>query len=243
MSDPDLLRIAYKKLSTNKGALTPGPYGDTPDGFSEEKIQIISKKILNGTYTWSPIKRIMIPKPGKTTKRPLGIPEFTDKLIQETIRMTLESIYEPHFNNINCNSGFRPNRDCAYAIRKIRQKAQFATQVIEGDIVGAYNNVNHPILMKLLSKRIKDKKFLKLLWNGLKSGIIENNSFTDSFLGVPQGGICSPIIFNIYMHEFDLFMLTFNSELSKIEPVGPKVTTEYARLKSRRTRLINKIKN
>lgn len=241
VSDPDILRIAYNKLSTNKGALTAGPYGRTADGFSEQKIQEMSKQLLTGKYQWAPIKRIMIPKPGKTVKRPLGIPDFDDKIVQESIRMVLESIYEPHFNQLDANSGFRPNRDCAYAIRKIRQKAQFSTHVIEGDIIGAYNNVNHTILIKTLSKRIKDKKFLNLILSGLKSGIMDKSIILDSFLGVPQGGICSPILFNIYMHEFDEFVLSLQSELNTIKPSGPKVNSDYAKLKSQQSRLIKQI--
>lgn len=242
VANPDLLRIAFNKLSRNKGAMTPGSAGTTADGFSENKIQEISTQILSGTYKWSPIKRIMIPKPGKKVKRPLGLPDFGDKIVQEAIRNVLEAIYEPHFHKIDVNSGFRPNRDCAYAIRSIRRKAQFATHAIEGDIVGAYNNVNHKKLMKFLSYRIKDKKFLKLIWTCLKSGILQDLTFTDSYIGVPQGGITSPILFNIYMHEFDLYMLELIQNTESTLAIGPKVTSRYSTLKSSQSRQKKKLK-
>lgn len=239
-ANPDILRIAYTKLSKNKGAMTPGTKGLTADSIGEKTIQKISNQILTGNYKWNPVKRIFIPKPGKSTKRPLGLPDFNDKIVQEAIRMTLEVIYEPLFAKYDLNSGFRPKRDCAHAIRSIRQKAQFSTYAIEGDIKGAYDNVNHKILIKILSNKIKDKKFLRLIWTGLKAGIMEDLTFTDSFIGVPQGGIASPILFNIYMHNFDFYMYKMTKETNENEVI--KINPEYAKLKSERDRKKNKIK-
>ncbi len=241
LSDPDILRIAYNKLSKNKGSLTPGSKGITADSMSEDTIQKISSKLKTGSYKWSPVKRIFVPKPGKSVLRPLGLPDFDDKIVQEAIRMVLEAIFEPAFAHYELNSGFRPKRDCSSAIRKIKRGAQFSTLAIEGDIKGAYDNVNHTILIKILSRRIKDKKFLDLIWSGLKAGILLDLTYTDSFVGVPQGGIASPILFNIYMHEFDLYMNEKMTELNS-DRTSNKVTPQYAKLKSEQSRTSEKIK-
>ncbi len=194
LSNPDILRIAYNKLSKNRGSLTPGSKGITSDSMSEDTIQKISLKLKTGNYKWSQVKRIFVPKPGKSALRPLGLPDFDDKIVQEAIRMVLESIFEPAFAHYELNSGFRRKRDCASAIRKIKRGPQFSTLAIEGDIKSAYDNVNHTILIKILSQRIKDKKFLDLIWSGLKAGILLDLTYTDSFVRVPQGGIAKPYL-------------------------------------------------
>lgn len=186
----------------------------------------------------------MIPKPGKSEKRPLGLPDFDNKMVQEVIRMILESIYEPEFDYYDCNSGFRPKRDCNHAIRNISQKAQFADFAIEGDIVGAYNNVDHDILINLIKTRVKDNKFLKLIYDGFKAGIVEDFTYYDTILGVPQGGISSPILFNIYMHEFDKYVLnTLKNEVALTNELTHRVevTAEYSTKKSQLLRARQKL--
>lgn len=208
LCDKEILRLSYKKIANNKGAMTPGVVNITATDINESFINKLSKELKERKFKWNPAKRIYIEKPGKNNKkRPLGINDYKNKIVQESIRMILEIIFEPSFDEIDTNTGFRPNRDCAYSIEKIKRKAQFADIVIEGDIVGAYDNVNHDILMELLKRRIRDNKFLDLIHKGLKAGIMEDKTYSDTFLGIPQGSICSPILFNIYMHEFDLFIL------------------------------------
>lgn len=245
ISDVDLLLLAYRKLSRNKGALTPGSTNNTADNVSIKSIQNLSKNLKNGTFKWTPIRRVKIPKPGKKDKRPLGIIDFDNKMVQEAIRLTLEAIYEPIFRQLEANYGFRPKRDCIKAIRDIRQQAQFANLVIEGDINSAYDNVNHKILIRILKRNIKDAKFLKLIEDGLKAGIMEGYTYFDTFLGLPQGGIASPILFNIYFHEFDKFII--NNLSPYVENLksksSPQITTEYARLKSQIFRDKNKLKS
>jgi len=187
--------------------MTPGSVNITATDINEKKLEEIGTELKEQRFIWNPAKRIYVEKPGnKKKKRPLGINDFKNKIVQEAIRMILESIYEPEFESLNTNSGFRPNKDCAYAIEKIKKEAQFSNLVIEGDIVGAYDNVDHEILFDILKRRIKDKKLLKLIYKGFKAGIVEEKTYIDTFLGIPQGGVCSPILFNIYMHEFDIFM-------------------------------------
>jgi retron-type reverse transcriptase len=199
----DLLRLAFRKLSRNKGALTPGTENSTADGVSEREIEKISAAIKEGKFIWTRTRRIWIPKPGKTELRPLGLPDFSNKMVQEVIRMILESIYEPEFKYLDVNYGFRPNLGCGDAINRILTKSNGADFFIEGDIKGAYDNVNHERLMQILAKRIKDHKFLNLIRSGLKCGIMDAGQPVDTLLGIPQGGIASPILFNIYMNEVD----------------------------------------
>jgi retron-type reverse transcriptase len=205
----DLIRISYNKLKNNKGAMTPGTIQSTADGMSENLIQKLHEDLKNGTFKWNPVARINIQKPGRSkgVTRPLGLPDFTDKLIQHNISFILNCIYEPEFQYLNCNFGFRPKIGCNNAIKQIRIYTNSMDVAIEGDIIGAYDNVQHNILMKILRKRIKDEKFLKLIYDALKIGHMKDNTYYDSFLGTPQGGIHSPILFNIYMNEFDKYII------------------------------------
>lgn len=231
--DKNMLRIAYRTLSKNKGAMTPGSVEITTTDINEKFLDELSIELKMGTFKWNPSKRIYIEKPGKAKKRPLGINDSKNKIVQEVIRMILEAIYEPSFEQYEVNSGFRPKRDCAYAIRRIKKDAQFAEIVIEGDIEGAYDNVNHEVLMGIIMKRIKDNKFLHLLYKGFKAGIIQDYVYFDTFLGVPQGGVCSPILFNIYMHELDVYMETEIKEF--IDSQNVNKTTFRAENKDRAT--------
>lgn len=204
IANPTLLITAYGNIQTNKGALSEGTDpSDTVDGFNELLVENIGNNLRNGCYKWKSSKLIEIPKPGKTKKRPLGIQNFSDKLVQECIRIVLTAIYEPTFQEYDCNHGFRPNRSTHTVLRKIAVHVQGMEYALEGDIVGAYPAVNHNILIKLLKKKISDKKFLKLIENGLKQDIIFGNKIIHNKKGTPQGAIASPILFNIYMHEFD----------------------------------------
>ena len=248
ISDKEILRLAYKKLSKNKGAMTPGSGNITYCNINESFLDKLSEELKKEEFTWNPFRRIYVEKLGnKKKKRPFGINDYKNKIVQEAIRLVLESIYEPEFSFYDTNSGFRPKKDCPHAIENIKINAQFANLVIEGDIVGAFDNVNHTILFNIIKRRIKDKKFLKLLYSSFKAGIVEEKTFIDTFLGVPQGGICSPILFNIYMHEFDIFM---SEQLSIIinekDPNSRKNRTikensEYKKLRNRRKKCENDI--
>jgi retron-type reverse transcriptase len=171
----DLLRIAYNKLKKNKGALTPGSNNSTADGMSQEILDKIQRSLIQNSFKWSAVLRIMIPKPGKKELRPLGLPDFDNKVVQECIRMVLDSIYEPEFEAYNTNYGFRPGKGVFQAIDSIRLWASGSDYVIEGDIKGAYPSVNFEILLNLLKERIGDIKFLKLIKSGLNAGIMEGN--------------------------------------------------------------------
>lgn len=228
---PDILRIAYSKIKGNKGALTPGTDPNTSaDTFAEEQIQELSRKLKTGKFKWKPVRRIMIDKPGKTEKRPLGLPDFDDKIVQCAILILLEAAYENEFEKLNCNFGFRPNKDTNAAMEKINLEAKFYQFGVEGDIDGAYNNVQQKILLENLGERFTDKKFLSLIQKGLECGYMLDFQTYPTLLGTPQGSICSPILFNIYMQPFDKYVLT--EMLSELQ-VNQNNSQPQAQIKTR----------
>jgi RNA-directed DNA polymerase len=215
LCDPFTFVNAYARVSKNKGALTKGVEQDseTIRLFGNTLAEKISKKFRNRKYKWNPVRRTMIEKPGKKKKRPIDTPTQEDRIVQEAIRGILEAIYEPEFAAFEkmtdfraTNYGFRPRRSTWQAVNTIKQKSRGITQVVEGDIVGAYNNVDHDILLSILSRRIKDKNFLTCIGELLKSGIMHRDTYIHSIIGTPQGGIVSPLLFNIYMFEFDKYV-------------------------------------
>lgn len=203
---------ALGDLRPNKGVGTPGTNQETLDSMDLNKIKKICKQMKEGTFKFGPFRRVYIPKPGKKKKRPLGIPNFMDRIVQGAIRIILESIYEPVFKTIDCNFGFRRGLSPHDAIKRITRAGTACNYALEGDIVGAYDNVNVEKLIKILGKRISDKKFLNLIKQGCYCGMLDMGKRVDTLLGVPQGGIASPILFNIYMNEFDLYI---NNKLTR----------------------------
>jgi len=196
----DIYFAAYQKLYANRGATTKGIDDDTADGFSDFYVAELIQSLKDGTYKVKPVKRVYIPKQnGKM--RPLGIPSFRDKLLQEVVRMILEAIYEPTFDG---NShGFRPEKSCHTALKQIKSDFTGVVWFIEGDIKGCFDNINHEKLIEILGRKIKDSRFLNIIRQFLKAGYIENWKYNATYSGSPQGGICSPILANIYLNELD----------------------------------------
>lgn len=196
----DIYYAAYQKLYANRGATTKGIDDDTADGFSTHYMKELIHDLENGTYRANPVRREYIPKKnGKM--RPLGIPSFRDKLLQEAVRMILEAIYEPVFDDHS--HGFRPNRSCHTALRQISSDFTGVVWFIEGDITGCFDNIDHEILIDILARKIKDSKFLNVIRQFLKAGYVENWKYNKTYSGTPQGGIVSPILANIYLNELD----------------------------------------
>jgi len=215
LCDPYTFINAYAKISKNKGALTKGVSEDEQVMlfFGQFDATKIAQKFKEGKYKFKPTRRKWIPKPGKKKMRPIDTPTQEDRIVQEAIRGILEAIFEPEFaefetanDNYCTNFGFRPNLSCSNAIDTITSKGRANSFVIEGDIVSAYNNIDHKILLSLIKKRVKDKKFLKVLKELLESGVMDGKQYIHTLLGTPQGGIVSPLLFNIYMFEFDKFI-------------------------------------
>jgi retron-type reverse transcriptase len=240
LEDPFTYINAYSKVSKNTGALTKGVEAteETMSKFSLTKAEAISRAFRERRYHWSPTRRVMIPKPGKKAKRPMDTPTQKDRISQEAIRGLLESIYEPEFrefeklNGFQCtNYGFRPGKSTEDALYYLKRLGKGTTYAIEGDISGAYNNVDHDILLLALRRRIRDKRFLKTINQLLKSGVMEEGSKIRTFMGTPQGGIVSPLLFNIYMFALDKYVYKeiiapYNKSRSQSKP---KVNPEYRR--------------
>lgn len=226
MLRPDLYYLAYNKLYRNKGAATKGVNDDTADGFSEEKISKIIQSLADETYMPKPARREYIPKKRSTKKRPLGLPVFTDKLVQEVLRMILEAIYEPTFSS--CSHGFRPGRDCHTALKTMKMEFTGVTWFIEGDIKGCFDHIDHQVLIDMIGSKIKDARFLQLIWKFLKAGYMEDWKYHSTYSGCPQGGIVSPLLANIYLNELDRFAQKTADEFFK--PRDRVRTPEYTHI-------------
>ena len=196
---------AYAKLYTNAGAMTPGATTETVDGMSLEKIDAIIAALRCERYRWTPVRRTYIPKKnGKL--RPLGMPSWSDKLLQEVIRSILEAYYEPQFSDRS--HGFRPGRGCHTALQEIRRRGKATKWFIEGDISACFDKIDHSILLKILRERIHDNRFIRLLGNLLDAGYLEDWQFHTTYSGVPQGGVVSPILSNLVLDKLDRFVET-----------------------------------
>lgn len=235
---PDIYYVAYQHLYSNKGAGTKGVTDDTADGFSEIYIENIIDALKNEMYQPKPVRRTYIKK-SNGKMRPLGLPVFTDKLIQEAIRMILEAIYEPIFSDYS--HGFRPARSCHTALAQIKKEFTGARWFIEGDIKGCSDNINHAVLVEIINQKIKDARFLKLIRSFLKAGYMEDWKYHETYSGCPQGGIISPILANIYLNELDRHVMKIKKEFDVATKA--RYTPEYTKLVGLRQRLHNKIKN
>ncbi|MDT2006272.1 maturase [Rhodococcus opacus] len=201
--NPQWYLLAYGRLYSNKGAMTPGPDGETVDGMSLGKIGRIIDALRHERYRFKPVRRTYIPKKnGK--KRPLGLPSWSDKLVGEVIRLLLEAYYEPQFSDLS--HGFRPNRGCHTALSEVTQRWTGTTWFIEGDIADCFGSLDHEIMLSVLAERIHDGRFLRLLRNMLQAGYLEDWIWHATLSGAPQGGVASPILSNIYLHKLDNFV-------------------------------------
>lgn len=227
----DVYYMAYKNLYANTGAGTKGTDDDTADGFSEEYVKQTINMLMNGSYEPKPVRRTYIPK-SNGKERPLGIPSFRDKLVQEVIRMYIEAIYEPIFSDRS--HGFRHNRSCHTALGQITKGFNGVKWFIEGDIKGCFDNINHKVLLELLAKKIKDSKFVNVIRKFLKAGYLEQWKYNATYSGTPQGGIISPILANIYLHELDCKVEELKEQFDK--PAVRPFNKEYKAMRQRITR-------
>ena len=232
----ELFLQAYQNIHASQGNMTAGTDGQTIDAMSLERINRLIETLKDESYQPKPSRRTYIPKKnGKT--RPLGIPSIDDKLVQEVVRMLLESIYENSFED---NShGFRPNKSCHTALRMIQNRFVRCKWFVEGDIKGFFDNIDHNVMINILRKRIKDERFLRLIRKFLNAGYMEDNQLHQSYSGTPQGGIISPILANIYLDQFDKYM----AELKKRFDRGKTraYSKEYLRLSNKRISLKRKL--
>ena len=196
---PELFVNAVAKIAPNKGAGTPGVDGQTIDGTSLTRVNELIGELRNKTFRWTPVRREYIPK-GKGATRPIGIPSWRDKVVQEVLRVVLEAYYEPQFHS---NShGFRPERGCHTALREISNWTG-TKWFIEGDIKGCFDNIDHEILLDLMANKVQDNQIIALIRGLLKAGYVEDWTYHKTYSGTPQGGILSPLLANVYLDVFD----------------------------------------
>lgn len=225
MECPLLWYEAYAHIAANRGATTKGTDDTTMDGFSAERVAALIERLKNGTYRPRPTRRVYIPKAnGKT--RPLGIPSGDDKLVQEVVRGLLERIYEPVFQD--SSHGFRRGRSCHTALESIGATWTAVKWIVDMDLQSFFDTMDHDVMVALLEKRIADHRFINLIRAMLNAGYLEDWTYHKTYSGTPQGGVCSPILSGIYLHELDLFMADLKARFD----VGKKrkKNGEYNRL-------------
>jgi len=198
----ELYLMAYGRISSNKGATTPGVTSETADAMSLAKIDGIIEQIRKETYRWTPVRRSYIPK-ANGKKRPLGIPTWSDRMLQEVIRLILDAYYDPQFTDRSC--GFRTGMGCHTALRQV-SRWKGTTWFIEGDITGCFDNIDHDVLMQIIREKIHDGRFCRLLDELLRAGYLEDWKYNPTLSGTPQGGIVSPLLSNIYLDRLDQYV-------------------------------------
>lgn len=209
ISRRDWLLLAHDHVAQNAGSITAGCDGITMKDFDqnlEGNLEAICKDLQAGAFEPYPVRRVYIPK-SKGRYRPLGIQSMRDRIVQEALRMVLEPIYEADFSP--SSFGFRPNRCTMDAIKCSRLSVQENKKffwIIEGDLASYFDTIHHGKLKKLLQRRVKDEKVIQLIWKFLRAGVMEKKLFRDIYMRVPQGGIISPLLSNIYLHELDKYM-------------------------------------
>ena len=200
--NPELYLRSYGKIYRNSGAMTKGATAETADGMSLERIHAITDALRHERYEWTPVRRINIPKKAGGT-RPLGLPTWSDKLLQDVVRSLLEAYYEPQFRD--SSHGFRAQRGCHTALFRVKQwKA--CRWFIEGDISKCFDKIDHSVLLKILGERIQDNRLLRLVANMLKAGYLEDWKWNRTLSGTPQGGVISPLLSNIYLDQLDRYV-------------------------------------
>jgi group II intron reverse transcriptase/maturase len=183
--------------------MTPGVTEETVDGMSLDKINAIITSLRDGTFRWKPARRTYIPK--KSGKmRPLGLPTWTDKVVQEVIRLILDAYYEPQFSEASC--GFRPGRGCHTALRKVLHQWPGTVWFIEGDIAACFDRLDHQVLLGILRESFHDEPFIRFISELLKAGYLEDWRVNATLSGTPQGGVVSPILSNIYLDRLDKYV-------------------------------------
>lgn len=228
--NPERLILAYELISKNKASNTKGTDSETLDSYSKDTIYSVSKSLKDHTFTFKPIRRVEIPKTNGGIRK-LGIPGPRDKVIQKVMAMTLEEIYETKF--LNSSHGFRPKRGTHSALRSVT-RWNGTKWFIEGDISECFDTLNHHILEQLLKKEISSKPFIDLYWKAVRSHYIDPVNKVEEFsnAGVPQGGVLSPILSNIYLHELDKFLQLKVKESKKSGPTS-KNHPEYIKIHSK----------
>ncbi|KAG2216630.1 hypothetical protein INT45_007205 [Circinella minor] len=230
--DIRLFEMAYHKLKSKPGNMTPGFTPTTLDGMSPEVIEKIVESLKNESFQFSPGRRVIIPK-ANGGQRPLTVAPPRDKLVQEVIRMILEAIFEPTFSE--SSHGFRAGKSCHSALKDILKKFGVASWYIEGDISKCFDSIDHEKLMSIVELKIADRKFTRLIRKALKAGYFEFKQYKHSIVGTPQGSIISPILCNIYMDKLDKYVEYLKMEFDRGNKAKPNPTWSAFRYQKTKT--------
>lgn len=239
LRQPEFLALAKAKIEGNAGANTPGIDGQVMENVTTEAIRKLSHDLTTGTYQPQPVRRTYIPKKGSHKLRPLGIPTSRDKVVQAAVALILEALYEPLFRE--CSHGFRPGRSTITALRQVAMAYRAgATWIIEGDLADCFGSIPHAVILNCLRKRICDEHFIDLIRRMLQAGIMEARKYQPTHSGTPQGGVASPILANVVLHEFDRRLETefgVNPPAQTAKELAARRNPEYMRLSYRMTDL------
>jgi len=231
--NPALYLHAYGKIYRNKGAMTKGATAETVDAMSLSKIKAIIELLRYERYRWTPVRRIYIEKKRSKKLRPLGMPSWSDKLLQEVLRLILSAYYEPQFSSHS--HGFRPNRGCHTALSESYHQWVGTTYFVEGDIATCFDSLDHTVMMNTLRENIHDGRFLRLIETLLAAGYLEDWRYHQTLSGCPQGSILSPVLANVYLNTLDTFVETVlmpqynKGERRKMNPAYTRVQGEAQR--------------
>lgn len=227
-----LLTVVWQRIQSNTGSNTPGIDRQIRADITPQTIYDLAQELGENRYEPQAVRRTYIPKKNSTKLRPLGIPAIRDRIVQGAIAQILEAIYEPIFRD--SSYGFRPKRSTIHALRQMATAYKAgATWVIEGDLVKCFDSIPHGVILNCLRKRIKDEGFIDLIRRMLQAGVMEDATYTRTYSGTPQGGLCSPILCNIVLHEFDCWMENHwqANKLQTTQEQQKRANPEYARHK------------
>ncbi len=212
----DILYEAWKRVKANDGSagIDEQTIVDVEDYGVERMVEDIQGELKGNNYNPPPVRRVYIPK-SDGSKRPLGIPTVKDRIIQSAMKLVIEPIFEADFKD--CSYGFRPKRNQHQALEVIRKACNNrGNYVLDGDIKGYFNNINHEKLMLLVERRISDRRISKMIRKWLKAGIMENGSYEECAIRSPQGGVVSPLLANLYLDYLDTIWERHYRSLGKL---------------------------
>uniref|UniRef100_UPI0022388067 reverse transcriptase domain-containing protein n=1 Tax=Ramaria rubella TaxID=113071 RepID=UPI0022388067 len=233
LADPAYLQFCYMLIKGKPGNMRRGLIKETLDGISYLWFEETANSLLTGKFEFTPSRRVLIPKPGKTTKRPLGVGSPREKIVQKGLQIILEAMFEPKF--LDCSHGFRPNRSTHSALRMLYLKGNQFSWVVQGDISACFDSIPHHIILNILKRDIICDKFLTIINKSLTAGYRdpETGKYVKSKIGSPQGSVLSPLLSNIVLHEFDKYIMEVTIP-ENTKGLRRKTNPEYNKLISQR---------